>query len=117
MSRIHWPEKIQNVDLWHRNSQCPVKEEIRKKAGDGLGTDSDKWTQTSPNKFNKHSPGTHRKEKRLTKTPRDTWCQELEVGWAIHGAASEIAQDGEGGDPGKLLLVAYTPGGVTDIRQ
>ena len=73
--RIHWPNTINNTDLWERTNQLPVEEEIRRRRWRWIGHTLRKPPQNITRQALTWNPQGKRKRGR----PKNTWSREPEA--------------------------------------
>ena len=71
--KIHWPEKITNIDLWQRSKQLPVEVEIGRRRWRWLGHTLRKPTSSTTRQALLWNPQGKRKRGR----PKNTWRRDL----------------------------------------
>ena len=72
--RIHWPEKITNLELWRRTQQRPMDEEILRRRWGWLG-----HTLRKPvNNTTRHALTWNPQGRRKRGRPRNTWRRDLD---------------------------------------
>ena len=91
--RIHWPQKISNINLWKETKQVPVDKEIGRKRWRWIGHTLRKAPESTTRQALTWNPQGKRKRGR----PRNTWRRDLQADTArTHLTWNEIvaqAQD------------------------
>ncbi|MEE4247398.1 MAG: reverse transcriptase domain-containing protein [Kangiellaceae bacterium] len=73
--RIHWPETINNKDLWQRTNQLPAKQELRRRRWRWIGH----TLRKPPSNITRQALTWNPQGKRKRGRPKSTWRRDLEA--------------------------------------